>query len=67
MKRSTFSDAVYPAAVAMAVMLLASTAAADTVAWWHFDEEAPGTVATSGVVTESISGTTATSYWIDSN
>ena len=67
MKRSTFFGIVYPTAVAMAAMLLASTAAADTVAWWHFDEEAPGTMANSGVVTESISGTTAASYTAWSN
>ena len=52
---------------AVALAMGAAVSHADTVAWWHFDEEAPGTVATSGVVTESISGTTATSYWIDSN
>ena len=50
-----------------ATVMTAATLHADTVAWWHFDEEAPGTTAISGVVTESISGTTATSYWIDSN
>ena len=50
-----------------ATVMTAATLHADTVAWWHFDEQAPGTTANSGVVTESISGTTATSYWIDSN
>ena len=50
-----------------AVMLLAATSHAGTVAWWHFDEADPGTTATSGVVAESVSGTTATSYWIESN
>ena len=44
---------------AVAAAMTATTAFADTVAWWHFDEEAPGTVATSGVVTESISDATA--------
>ena len=48
-----------------ATVMTAATLYADTVAWWHFDEQAPGTTANSGVVTESISGTTATSYWIE--
>ena len=52
---------------AVVAAMTATTAFADTVAWWHFDEEAPGTVATSGVVTESISDATATSYTITSN
>ena len=53
--------------ISMFAAVVAATTFADTVAWWHFDEEAPGTTANSGVVTESISGTTATSYWINSN
>lgn len=50
-----------------ATAMIAATSYAGTVAWWHFDEEAPGTTATSGVVKESISGATATSYTITSN
>ena len=53
--------------ISMFAAVVAATTFADTVAWWHFDEWAPGSTATSGVVTESISGTTATSYWINSN
>ena len=52
---------------AVAAAMTAATTFADTVAWWHFDEEAPGTVAASGVVTESVSGSTATSYTVWSN
>ena len=49
------------------IILATVVASANTAAWWHFDEEAPGTTATSGVVTESVSGATATSYTITSN
>ena len=50
-----------------ATAMIAATSFADTVAWWHFDEQAPGTTATSDVITESISGAKATSYTITSN
>ena len=33
-----------------ATVMTAATLPADTVAWWHFDEQAPGTTANSGVV-----------------
>ena len=45
----------------------AATTFADTVAWWHFDEAAPGSTTTSGVVTESVSDTTATPYSINAS
>ncbi len=60
MKVSTF-------ALTAAVTLIASSSSADTVAWWHFDDAEPGTTANSGVVTESVSGSTATSYYLWSN
>jgi len=52
---------------AVAAAMTAATTFADTVAWWHFDEEDPGTTATSGVVTESVFGSKATSYYTWSN
>jgi len=50
-----------------ATVMTAATLPAGTVAWWHFDERAPGTTATSGVVVDSVSGTTATAYSINAS
>ena len=41
---------------------LALSAAADTVAWWHFDEAAPGTSAAGVSIGGSVSGADATAY-----
>ena len=48
-------------------VLVAGMATADTVAWWRFEDAEPGTTANSGVVSESIGGSNATSYYIWSN
>ena len=53
--------------ISMFAAVAAATTFADTVAWWHFDEAAPGSTTTSGVVTESVSDTTATPYSINAS
>ena len=59
--KGSISSMFAAAAAAMATAI----SHADTVAWWHFDEQDAGTTANSGVVTESVSGTKATSYMIE--
>ena len=50
-----------------AAALIAGSSSAETVAWWHFDEQEPGMTASSGVVTESVSDSKATAYSINAS
>ena len=58
MKRSVFAETACQAAVTMTAMFFASAAAADTVAWWHFDECEPGTTAPANTVASDQAPTT---------